>query len=1608
MPYTPLSSENNKKDEDVGFFESAFAGVATGLWNIPKGFVSLGAELVDLVGNTDIAKGVEQWFDDVNPFDDEAEARLSGKITQALTQIGIPAVKGFQIGSGLARKALTAKKTGKHMSMSIMGKKIMAPTIGSTTGGVIGGGIGEAIVADEDIGTFGDILQGTSLEPFAVTMMDREDKEGRSDAYRKLKNRLKFGTEGALFNLALIGAGKGIKSMGEKSGITEFSKNAIVRGYEKFGLQGGLSPSGNTDIKAWEALQYKKQRTKEVERASESLVQKVDGAMNSIKDDVYDLEVLPDLKLRSTSPKNFNETSGKEAIKRNLQEGLSPTGISNLENMLKPEAKKRAIEELKLVKQFPNLEKAFLRAREERNPSIFKKELQKVRTAFVKNERREARRLALEQRIKVSGGIDSRPGITLKRGKEGKPLVTSDGQLIEGGRKIDKSIALKKEFKEAFKNEVDDLALLGGAANFKQLGKNAFANLDLLEDVVKYQGKISPEVQEAVQKNAFESLEKLKNQIESRGSFRKDDYRVTPKLKESLDLIEKYGSKEAADNLQKNMIEFRMAVDNLSSYTYGNRINKGMERSIGNNFGRYFSASYRAQEKNLTPLTFLNKYKVTDEEILRAKDKFIDQSLINSREDFVNKKIIALNKPATLEQINAFEQQALKEAVTDTQYRQLVKNADSVVDDAAIRLAKDEVSPFDIGESNVNAKEIKGVRIKGSILEKKVLQPWQEELFGIIRDPTYTFLATVGKLANVNFTADYFNKIAKLGAGKNGFVKSKLQIENDILNKKELGGNGTTEDVINLRERLLESDDGVIKLKQIENEANADLRDSLKWKKYERDTNKMATGLDDKYIQAPQYEGLLDVTSNWLNTSNIGALYKYAVLAPKAGSQITKTILSPLTHIRNLLSAGAFVSANGAFFPTYGDFKMLMPETFGGQNVFKQAYGLTGRRILGTMTDSDELLYQRLLAVGVTDSQVQAGEMKKLIRDMIDDPAGVERNLGDRLPQNLKNKTSSQLRRAYEKIQDAYVAEDDFWKVINWSLERNRYGIAAKNLGINKDNIKTLLYADPKSESYKNLINGLGESGEATANYFRKIAPRDGYIQRAANSEEMMENFLDEVAGNLTRNQVPNYAYIGRTGRALRQSPFGNFIAFPLEIIRTGHNIFERSILEINSGVPGLKELGYKRLFSFGATVGGVPYGLTEMFKAKNDVTNEEMNALRKFVPEWSKSSTLLPMGRDEDGNLKYVDFSYSNAYDTLIRPFNAIVGALGRGESDPNSLKAALGEGITDSMVEILKPYATESMFSEALIDATFRKGVGSRGKRVWSTEDETMVKVSKGVLHVAEAFKPGSLNQLVRMGRAARGKTDEYGQMYELKDELSSLYGMREITSDPTRSLRYMTTDFGSKLKKDNNLFIGPLLKGGRVSPQDVLGRYKYSQARKFETVKEMYKNIEAARVLGVSESDIRKNVTRKGIDKETTQNLFKGVYTPQLPNDFFKTKMRQINMDLNDKEGLDIPNPYQEALPEIREIISQNRNINLNEENHSFYKYLEQFKPEPTQQSIQPLQLKPNPTNITKAQPSSLNTKPNNNVNVATNLTSVEEQVLSRGDQLIRQRQRQRGTV
>ena len=1372
MGFVPLEIESTKKEKDkeeVGFFESALAGVATGLWNIPKGVVSLGAELYDLIGDTNTAKEVEQWFDEVNPFDDEAEARTVGKITQALTQIGLPAYAGARVGlsianktaQNLAKKALAAKQANKYLSLSRVGAKIMSPTGRA----VIGGGVGEALVADEDIGTFADIARGTSLEPFAITMMDKSvDKEGRDEAGWRLLNRLKFGTEGALFNLALVGAGRGLQKLRKPTeGLDEFAKTSVGRDMQRYGPDYGFRPEGFQKKSDFEIKQFFEGEQKAINAASSNSVKELDNAIKNVGDDVVEEFLGSRFKLKNTDQK-------RQLFREKLQRILKPNDPASM-RLLKEDVRKSAVEKLKAIRTYKDLEKQLI---------------------------------ATKADPKIVGRLNK--------------FIEKHKDI--GGKGVG----------------VDDLA------------------------------------------------EKVRRE----GIFTIDDYQKTKDLRQLEDILKKSSGVKGKDAdefvspLIKSLQEMRLAVDNMSSRTYllGNTDTLD---AVGNNFGRYITTVYEKFEQK--GLKFFDDFKTTNEMFTRSRRKYVEGKIKTARKEYVDKQLKSLGKLATPDELAKFKQEA---AAITPNLKQLLKEADEATKNYAKKIAADEVTPYKLSESDLSASDIANVKVDDNILDRQKLNEWQKELFGVIKDPSYTYFSTIGKQANLNYTTEYLNRMAQIGRAPGGFAKTLGELDAIDPNLKT---------------------------------------DATKWKRYDNTTS-MPNDLDGLYIKAPQYEGILDVTSNWLNKSNVGTFYKYAVLAPKAASQVAKTILSPLTHVRNLISAGAFVSANGAFFPNYGDISMLLPKVLGGEGTVGKAYSLTGKRIFGTLDKEQQKLYEKLLKVGVVDSQVQATETKRLLRDILKNPAAVERELYNKLPKTITDRTKKGLLATYQKLQDTYVAEDDFWKIINWSLERNRHGTIVKNLGIKESNIKGIL--DNNAEAIASIGKTADENARI-AKYFQDIAPRKEYINTAQNSKELYENFLDEIAGNLTRNQVPNYAYVGRTARALRQTPFGNFIAFPLEILRTGNNILQRSLDEIYSGIPEIRNLGMKRLFSFGATVGGIPYGLVEMFKSKNDVTNEEMQALRKFVPEWSKNSTLLPVGRDENGYIKYIDFSYSNAYDTLIRPFNTVVNAISAGGADKESTMESLGKGMQEGITELLQPYTSESIFTEALVDSTIRRGIGRGGRRVWKEEDETMVKIGKGVLHIGESLKPGSISQLKRLGLAATGKTDpKYGNLYKLEDEIGSLYGMRTINSDPEKALLFMTTDLGNGLRDAEGIFKSSLLRGGRVTPKKIMNTYKYTQGIRYAKLKEMYSNIQAAKTLGVPEYKIRQKVKRRGINKKTLSELYSGVFTPERPGDFTIKQIGKNNRDLNEKEGVDIPNPFYEVIPSITDFINSNRRISLEGDN------------------------------------------------------------------------------
>ena len=114
--YDPLKGAEN--NNPTNFFLAGAAGIASGIIKVPEGIFSLAAELIDLGAGSDTAADVEKFFDKLNPFEEVAEERAIGKLTEAFTQIGIPGGVGFKLGQKLADKALKAKRAGSYASLT--------------------------------------------------------------------------------------------------------------------------------------------------------------------------------------------------------------------------------------------------------------------------------------------------------------------------------------------------------------------------------------------------------------------------------------------------------------------------------------------------------------------------------------------------------------------------------------------------------------------------------------------------------------------------------------------------------------------------------------------------------------------------------------------------------------------------------------------------------------------------------------------------------------------------------------------------------------------------------------------------------------------------------------------------------------------------------------------------------------------------------------------------------------------------------------------------------------------------------------------------------------------------------------------------------------------------------------------------------------------------------------------------------------------------------------------------------------------------------------------------------------------------------------------------
>ena len=277
--FTSLRDE--EINSETSALSSAMAGIISGVIKVPEGVISLGAELIDLGFDTNTAVEVEKLFDKINVFEEIADDTAIGRLTEGLVQIGIPGGIGFR----LASTAVKAKKAGNYMNMKGMNLQKAAKkasdfnrTIGKRkfVAGVAGGAAGEAFVADvEDIGTFGDVFEVGPTDLEEVT-----DEGGREDAFKKLMNRTKFGSESLFITPFVYGVGKALKAAAVRGKNIEFSNSQLDKQFNK--IFSALRARGAKPQSVFEAKMAEKGATMADTNRAMELVKTIDSEVDSM------------------------------------------------------------------------------------------------------------------------------------------------------------------------------------------------------------------------------------------------------------------------------------------------------------------------------------------------------------------------------------------------------------------------------------------------------------------------------------------------------------------------------------------------------------------------------------------------------------------------------------------------------------------------------------------------------------------------------------------------------------------------------------------------------------------------------------------------------------------------------------------------------------------------------------------------------------------------------------------------------------------------------------------------------------------------------------------------------------------------------------------------------------------------------------------------------------------------------------------------------------------------------------------------------------------------------------------------------------------------------
>ncbi len=610
--------------------------------------------------------------------------------------------------------------------------------------------------------------------------------------------------------------------------------------------------------------------------------------------------------------------------------------------------------------------------------------------------------------------------------------------------------------------------------------------------------------------------------------------------------------------------------------------------------------------------------------------------------------------------------------------------------------------------------------------------------------------------------------------------------------------------------------------------------------------------LAGKYVKEEYLRAIEDMPQQILSadTNRIWATF----LAAKGFSQVAKTVLSPITQIRNATTASFFALKNGNFgnsenlidsaqtvFSQIGQRLVDLPSGSTPQELAKKI-GRSGKDPTTSNIKKGDIdnYYDDLIELGIVNTNAKIGEFENLFKDALSAKKGVFGRKYVEAAANIQNTFAGKL----------YQGSDDIWKIYSYEMELGRlmdaFKKGAKNIPVTDVQNQLMLKGRPVSE-----LQGLE-----------------------------LQQFLKREAASIVKDTVPNYARVPQAIQQLRRLPVGNFVAFPAEIIRTSASVYGRAIKELGNESASIRSIGMRRLLGSLTVDGGLYGGLMAGGLALTGSNLEQVNAYkRSFAADWERNAMLIPLATDKDGNITdFYNFSYTNPYDYLTRSGRAVFNAVNSGITSEKELNQIAFDAATESAREFFSPFLGESILTEKLLD--IGRNQTRFGRPVFNDSDPFDVQVGKSFAHLAEGLTPGAspveitstvtsplpgglglrFGDFPKAIGLAAGITDpedavkRSGVRIDPAGEfVEALTGVKAVKPKIETSLMYRGYEAGRAVRDAAGIFNQVAKTSGRASAEDITKAYITANEQRFKALRDLNMAIEDAKTLGLSTAEI-----------------------------------------------------------------------------------------------------------------------------------------------------------